>query len=327
MPDFRVMVTGANGFVGGHLIAALHRRLGSRLALLATSRFTDTAPGKPPVSALDITDAEAVAQAISAFRPTHIVNLAGLAAPKTATDNPQIAWRVHFNGTLELANAVLAHAPECSLIVVGSGLSYGATARRGMPLDETTPLAPVGAYEASKAAGDLAAGGLALQGVRTIRLRPFNHTGPGQTTDFVAPDFAMQIARIEAGARAPLIRVGNLDAERDFLDVRDVAEAYVSVVEKAAMIAPGTVLNIASGQPIRIKMVLDRLLAMSTRSDIRVEADPERMRPSETPYFVGNAAKARHILGWAPHRTLDETLADVLAFYREQCKSSIQGPA
>lgn len=322
MSKVKVLVTGANGFVGRHLAVALQQRLGERLDLLATSRSADGMSAGVPSAALDITDAVAVDGLIASYRPTHVVNLAGMAAPRAAADNQLAAWQTHFGGVLHLGNAILAHAPQCVLLAVGTGLCYGATAKRGVPLTEAAPLAPVSPYETTKAAGDLAAGGLSLQGLRVIRLRPFNHTGPGQTTDFVAPDFAMQIARIEAGLQEPLISVGNLDAERDFLDVRDVADAYVAAIENAAAIAPGTALNIASGQPVRISYVLDRLLAMSTRSDIKVTCNPARMRPAEFPFFVGDSSKARKLLGWWPQLTLDQTLADVLADCRARLKAA-----
>ncbi len=310
---YRVLVTGAGGFVGGYLLRALESRLGENAVILGTCRTAETDRG---FSALDVTDPSAVDAAIESMRPTHVVNLAGVAAPRAAEEDPLHAWQVNFTGTLSLGNSILRHAPSCTFLAIGSGLCYGSTAKKGIRLKEDAPLRPVGAYQTSKAAGDLAAGALALEGLRCVRLRPFNHTGAGQLPGFVAPDFAMQIARIEAGQAQPVVRVGNLDAERDFLDVRDVADSYAAVVERADDIQTGTALNIASGKPVRIRELLDRLLALSTRHDITVESDPSNMRPAEIPYFVGDGSAAERVLGWKPQRKIEETLTDLLDWCR-----------
>jgi GDP-4-dehydro-6-deoxy-D-mannose reductase len=162
---------------------------------------------------------------------------------------------------------------------------------------------------------------MALNGLRVIRFRPFNHTGPGQTDQFVVPAFASQIARIEAGLQSPVLRVGNLDAQRDFLDVRDVVDAYVLAVEKSDDLPTGTILNIASGRPRRIRELLDHLLSLSRR-DITVEADPARQRPNDTPVFAGDASRARRMLGWAPRRDIQDTLLEILNACRRQSSSS-----
>jgi GDP-4-dehydro-6-deoxy-D-mannose reductase len=262
-----------------------------------------------------VTDANAVNQTIQRYQPSHVIHLAGLAAIRASIDNPALAWQVHVYGALNIANAILNHVPNCVLISVGSGQVYGASGRSGQPLTETALLAPTNAYEVTKAAADLALGGLAVQGLRCIRMRPFNHTGPGQTEAFVIPSFAMQIARIEAGLQSPVVRVGNLDAERDFLDVRDVTAAYALAVAKSDDIPSGTILNIASGIPRRIRDILDGLVALSSMA-IEVEPDADRMRPSDTLRFIGDAQLARHLLGWSPERQFDDTMAAMLEYSR-----------
>src|SRR5262249_50548134 len=159
-------------------------------------------------------------------KPTHIVHLAGVPSISGVRANPAQAWQVNVMGTLDLARALLAHAPDCALIFAGSSESYGASAISGEPLTELHPLQPMNEYAATKSAADLALGALAMSGLKAIRFRPFNHTGPGQTLDFVVPAFAHQIARIEKGLQSPTIQVGNLDVKRDFLDVRDIVDAY-----------------------------------------------------------------------------------------------------
>jgi len=288
----------------------------------ATSRIKGVDRVLGEIETLDVTDAYAVDRTIMQFRPSHVVHLAGLAAIRAVVANTSVAWQVHLFGTLNIANAILSRVPDCVLLSVGSGQVYGASARSGQPLDEATLLAPTNGYEVTKAAADLAVGALAAQGLRCIRLRPFNHTGPGQTEDFVIPAFAMQIARIEAGQGPSVLRVGNLDAERDFLDVRDVTAAYALAVARSDDVPSGTILNIASGTPRRIRDLLDRLVALSGVA-ITVEPDPARMRPSDTPRFVGRAELAHRLLGWSPAHPFDETLAAVL----EHSRAIVSGSA
>lgn len=319
--DIRVLITGANGFVGHHLIVALRQQFGDDVVIAATSRLKGFSQDIGVIDVLDVTDAHAVEQTIARFQPSHIIHLAGIAAIRDVIANTALAWHVHLFGTLNVANAVLEQVPHCTLLSVGSGQVYGASARSGRLLDEGTMLAPTNGYEVTKAAADLALGALAAQGLRCIRLRPFNHTGPGQSEDFAIPSFAMQIARIEAGRQPPVLRVGNLEAERDFLDVRDVTAAYSLAVAKSSELPSGTILNIASGIPVRIRDILDQLLALSD-TNITVEQDPERLRASDIPRLVGDAGKARHCLGWAPKYGLKQTLLGVL----DDCRSRIAQP-
>ena len=311
-----VLITGASGFVGRHVAAALRRVFGADATLAPTARRACHIPGVGDVAALDVTDAEAVAATVRRVRPTHVIHLAGMAAVPASSADPDRAWRLHLHGALAMGRAIRDHAPECWLLHVASGQIYGAVAREGRPLTEADRLAPTNEYEATKAAADLALGAMAAKGLRCIRLRPFNHTGPGQTEDFVVPSFAGQIARIEAGIQRPVLKVGNLEMERDFLDVRDVAAAYAAAARRADRLEPGLILNIASGVPRRIRAVLDQLRAMSTVS-IAVEPDPARMRPSETPCFVGDAGLAHRVLDWQPEVAFERTLSDVL----DDCRS------
>lgn len=315
----RVLITGAGGFVGPHVAKALRSIYGGDITIIATSKAAAYQPDHGPFEILDVTDRHAVESVVVRHRPSHIVHLAGIAAPAEAASAPDVAWRVHVKGTLNLAHAILDKAPDCWLVNVGTGLVYGESANTGQPLNEIAPLAPIDDYGVTKAAADLALGASARRGLKCVRLRPFNHTGAGQTGAFVIPAFAMQIAKIEAGLMEPVIRVGNLEAERDFLDVRDVAAAYALVVAKSPTIESGTILNIASGTACRIGDLLEELLSLSSVR-IRVEHDPARMRPSDVPRIVGDAQKARQLLGWAPKYTVEQILADVL----DDCRKRIQ---
>lgn len=307
----RVLITGARGFVGPYVCETLHSVCGRDIAVVATSKEGGPHPVFGRIEALDVTDKVAVHDAIARHRPTHVINLAAVAALGAAQADPENTWRIHVQGALNVAHAILDKAPECWLLHVGSGLVYGESAKTGRPLDEDTVLAPTDDYAVTKAAADLALGALSRQGLKCIRLRPFNHTGPGQTEAFAVPAFAMQIARIEAGLAAPVIRVGNLDAERDFLDARDVASAYAHVALNSDTLVPNTIFNVASGIPWRMGNILDRLLAQSSVKII-TEQDPLRLRPSDLPYIVGDATRARTRLGWVPEHPFEQTLAAVL---------------
>jgi GDP-4-dehydro-6-deoxy-D-mannose reductase len=310
MPPRRILVTGASGFVGRHLLPALR------------AAFPDAELHAPPS---DVTDAEAAAAMVEAARPDAIVHLAAVAAIPAARLDPAHAWRVNLLGTLNVARAVLGHAPGCVLLFASSADIYGASFRAGMPLDEGALPAPLNTYAATKAAADLALGAMAAEGLRVLRVRPFNHTGPGQTAEFVVPAFAEQVARVAAGLQPPVLRVGALDARRDFLDVRDVCAAYALCLARSDALAPGTVLNVASGQPRRVGDVLTALMA-AAGVEAEVVTDAGRLRPTDIPIAAGNAALARRLLGWAPAIAWEQTIADVLADWQGRV-SSVASPS
>jgi GDP-4-dehydro-6-deoxy-D-mannose reductase len=309
------LITGARGFVGPYVIKALREACHDGLEIVATTNESSAAGSTEPSEILDVTDEPAVRSIIARRQPTHVIHLAGLAAPVAATVDRQNAWRLHVGGALNIAQAILDGAPRCCFVHVGSGLIYGDSAKSGMPVDETALLAPIDDYGVTKAAADLAVGAFSHRGLHVIRLRPFNHTGPGQTEAFVIPAFAAQVARIEFELAPPVIRVGNLDPERDFIDVRDIANAYALAVLKSKLIESNSIFNIASGVPRRIGDVLEWFLLHCSKK-IAVEQDQSRLRRSDLPRIVGNAKRARQVLGWTPERRFDETLRDVLADWR-----------
>ena len=210
-----------------------------------------------------------------------------------------------------MAHGILDEVPDCWLIHVGSGLVYGGSAKSGLPLDEKALLAPIDEYGVTKAAADLALGALSYRGLKVIRMRPFNHIGVGQSDAFVVPAFATQVARIEAGLAPAVIRVGNLDTERDFLDVRDIAGAYALAVRSSASLAHDMIFNIASGVPRRIGDILSWLLGQS-RVPIVVERDRTRVRRNDLPRIIGDASRIRKALKWEPEYNLEQTLIGIL---------------
>ena len=298
----RILVTGAGGFVGQWALARLSAALPSAELLAA---------GHGAALALDVTRPEEVDALVRRARPTALIHLAGMSSPVKARAETRAAWDVNLFGTMNLAESVLRHVPEARFINAGSSEIYGASFKAECgAADEETPLAPLNPYATTKAAADLLLGQMAEAGLSVVRFRPFNHTGPGQSTAFVLPAFAAQIAAAERGACEPVIRVGNLDARRDFLDVRDVVKAYLCAVTAPAL-PRGAVLNLASGESRRIGDALDALLAMS-RVPIRIERDEALMRPSDVGETRGDATRARALLGWHPAIPWEQTLRDIL---------------
>lgn len=305
MSSDRILITGASGFVGRHLIPVLRERLPDAELHVATA---------------DIRDAQAVAAEIASILPDRCIHLAGIAAIRVAQSDPDRAWAVNLHGTLHLARAIASHVPRCALIFASSADAYGASFRSGQALDEGVPLAPLNTYGATKAAADLALGAMAADGLRVIRVRPFTHTGPGQAPDFVVAAFARQVARISAGLQDPILHVGALDTQRDFLDVRDVCAAYAACIARAEDLEPGIILNLASGTPRRIGDILQALCAEGGISP-RIETDPERLRVSDIRLTRGDASCARNKLDWSPVIPWDQTLRAVLADWQNRVRS------
>jgi GDP-4-dehydro-6-deoxy-D-mannose reductase len=300
--DLRVLITGGTGFVG--------RRLVSKLRHQHADWQLDAASGPAEAGGLDVTDPAAVAERIARFRPDIVVHLAAIAAVTDSVRDPSLTWRVNLNGVLNVVQALQDKAPQAHLLFVSSAEVYGESLNAARAVDEQALLQPVNPYAASKAAADILVRQSAAVGMSARVMRPFNHTGAGQSEAFVAPNFAAQIARIEAGLQAPEIHVGSLDDERDFLDVEDVVDAYVTVLERRHEPGLPGVFNVASGVAIRIGDVLERLLSMANVR-IEVKADPSRLRPARIPRVVGDATQLRRI-GWTPKISLDDTLAAVL---------------
>ena len=294
------------------MLRALETHVAPDLEIFAGGHTSEIPSPVAQILRFDITDRAQVDEIIRRVSPSVVIHLAAISAVPQAREAPRRAWDVNLYGTMNLAEAVLKHCPQARFIFVSSSEVYGGALQvRDGALDETAPLDPLNAYAAAKAAADLMLGQMAREGLNAIRVRPFNHTGPGQTERFVIPAFAAQIARIEAGTQEPVIRVGNLDARRDFLDVRDVADAYLRLALSPRSFEPGLVLNLASGTGRRIGDILDQLVALA-RVSIRVETDPSRLRASETPFAVADASRIRELLGWKPLIPWSTTLADVL---------------
>ncbi len=307
MAPRRILLTGAGGFVAGHLRPLL------RAAFPDAAIIEMGGQG----AKVDLADGPALAKFVAEAAPDACVHLAAVTAVPAANADPDTAWRINLMGTLSLARALQAANPASVLLFASSAEIYGRSFAAGVALDEGGLPAPMNTYAATKAAADLALGAMAATGLRVIRMRPFNHTGPGQPPSFVVPAFARQVARIAAGVQAPVLQVGALDPYRDFLDVRDVCAAYVAALQKADGLAPGAVFNVASGTPRRIGDILAALMAMAgVKAEVSTGAG--LLRRAEIPTASGDAAAARAVLGWAPAIAWEQTLADVLADWQER---------
>lgn len=292
----RAAVTGGLGFVGRHLVA--------HLEACGDEVVTIDHHGEPSV---DITDAAAVDRAIADAAPEVVYHLAGWADVGASWSDPVGVLRINAEGTLNVLRACAA-ASVRRVLAVASADVYGIVTEDDLPLTEASPLRPTSPYAASKAAADA----LALQaflghGLGVIRVRPFNHLGPGQSEQFVAPALAARIARAELDD-ADSIPVGNLSARRDLTDVRDVVRAYRLLIERGV---PGEVYNVCSGQDISIQELADHLVALARRP-ITLAPDPSLLRPVDLPVLRGDATKLRDATGWAPQISVEATLADLL---------------
>jgi GDP-4-dehydro-6-deoxy-D-mannose reductase len=291
-----ILVTGASGFVGRHLMTALATAFPQSVLL---------------TPAVDVRNAAEVDAAVRAGKPDVCIHLAAVSAIAAAQQAPDHTWQVNLHGTLHLAWALSRHTPDCQMLFVSSSDAYGVSFKPGIKLDESAPLAPATVYAETKAAADLVLGGMAAQGLRVVRLRPFNHTGPGQSAQFVVGAFARQLVRIAAGVQAPVIEVGNLETWRDFLDVRDVCAAYIACIVKGESLLPGTILNLSSGQARRIGDVLADLVALAG-VEITISVEASRIRATDVRMACGDSARARDLLGWTPMIPWKHTLKDVL---------------
>jgi GDP-4-dehydro-6-deoxy-D-mannose reductase len=310
-PKSRILVTGASGFVGQAFIQLAADRAGT-LEIIGTDHTAGAQALK-----LDITDADAVDRLVAEIRPDGVLHLAAIAAVSEATRRADTAWAVNFQGTMNVARAVARHVPAARFVFVGSADMYGGTfdTVKG-PLNETAALEPFSVYAATKAAADLMICQMVHDGFNAVRFRPFNHTGPGQADKFVVPSFAKQIARIERGLDQPVLYVGNLDVWRDFMDVRDVVDAYVRALDPTREFPRGGVFNLASGVARRIGDILGDLLARA-KMPIQVMQAPDRVRAHEMLETCGDARRAREALGWAPRIPWDRTLSETLDFARQ----------
>lgn len=298
----RALVTGASGFAGPFLIRHL---LGEGYEVVGAVHGPDRdlPDGCQPVS-LDVTDKDAVRKAVAKTPPHEVYHLAGLTRP--ASGEIEKFYRVNFNGALNLLEAVRKETPGAGVLLVGSAYAYGRVDR---PIAETDPFEPANHYGVSKAAADLLGRSYALQGMHVVNARPFNHSGPGQSPDFLLPTLVEQFAQIKTGRRNPVVELGNLDSVRDLSDVRDVVRAYHRMLLGGR---PGEAYNVGSGRGVSVQEIFD-LVRREAGVDVDLTVEPSRARATDIPYLVANTDKTLRELGWRAEIPLEKTIRDMLA--------------
>jgi GDP-4-dehydro-6-deoxy-D-mannose reductase len=309
------LVTGANGFVGRHLVAELETH--TDWELTGIGRSASTIGDRTRVLSCDMLDGDLVRRVLERYRPSVIVHLAAQSYVPQSFAEPAATIVNNINAQLSVLEGCRSAGLDPVILIVGSSDEYGLASERDMPLSETQPFKPTNPYAVSKIAQDM----LGLQyslsyGMNVIRVRPFNHFGPGQSDRFVMSSFARQIAQAEQGLAEPVVLTGNLDARRDFLDVRDVASAYRLAIQRGVA---GEVYNIARGSAYRIGDLLETMISEAS-VPIQVQNDPARMRPSDIPLLVGDASKFRRATGWEPLTPIGVTLRDTLTYWRTQLR-------
>jgi GDP-4-dehydro-6-deoxy-D-mannose reductase len=316
----KALITGISGFVGSYLAEVLLATTDWEVAGTVFGPYGNIAElcSKLELYPAELSRLDVMTFILEQAQPDVIFHLAAQPLVSASRRDPWGTLETNIRMQLNVLEGVARVRPGCRVLVVGSSEEYGLLSPDDLPVKEDTPLRPLSPYALSKVAQDL----MGLQyhlthKLHVIRVRPFNHIGPRQRVGFVAPDFASQIAAIEAGLQPPVLEVGNLAARRDFSDVRDVVRAYVMIVTDGES---GQVYNIGSGESHSIQELLDILLETS-QVPITVQQDPERMRPAEVPEVVCDATRLREQTGWQQAISFEQSLHDVLDYWREETKN------
>ncbi len=312
----RVLITGADGFVGRHLASYLLKDVGAEVKGMD---LRAPRPGGPwercAFEVCDILDGRAVLELVESFRPAYVFHLAAQSSVRRSWEDPDLTYRIAIGGQANLIEALREAGVAARVHIACSAEEYGRVSEEELPVAEDHPLRPASPYALSKVMQEYhAVFAWQAYGMETVITRAFNMTGPGQSPEFVVSDFARQVAEAEAGLREAEIRVGNLEARRDFSDVRDLVGAYWELLRKGV---PGQAYNVCSGEDHSISELLDILLSLSDKH-IEVVVDPEKYRVADIPVLRGDNTRMREVTGWEPRHRLEQTLADVLDWWRAE---------
>jgi GDP-4-dehydro-6-deoxy-D-mannose reductase len=322
-PTLKALITGVSGFVGSHLAEHLLAQTEWEIAGTVYGPYgnIDAICSRLHLYPAELSRLPVVEFILGQTRPDVIFHLAAMAVTGESWRDPAATLQINLSMQANILQAIVNLGLTSRVIVVGSSEEYGAVSGLDLPVNESAPFRPLNPYAVSKVGQDM----LGLQyhlshGLDVVRVRPFNHIGPRQSLGFVTSDFASQVARIEAGLQAPVMRVGNLEAERDFTDVRDVVRAYHLLARHGEA---GEVYNIGSGRAHAVREVLDVLLRLAS-TGIQVEPDPDRLRPSDIPRVVCDFRKLHECTGWEPAISFEQSLADVLAYWRSRVRRTTE---
>ena len=316
----KILITGVTGFVGSHL-AEYCLSLDQQVEVIGTCRWRSRRENIEHLEdainlyECDLRDASSVKTLLADIQPERIFHLAAQSYVPSSWNSPGETITTNVIGQLNIFEAMRETNSTASIQIAGSSEEYGLVHPEEAPITVENPLRPLSPYAVSKVAQDM----LAYQyfqsyGLKVVRTRAFNHTGPRRGDVFVTSNFAKQIAEIEAGQRPPVIHVGDLNPKRDFTDVRDIVRAYWLSLEHCSL---GEVYNVASGKAYRIKEVL-KILLDNSGQDIEVVEDPERLRPSDVPLLLGDNSRFCKATGWVPEIPFEQTAKDLLDYWRER---------
>jgi GDP-4-dehydro-6-deoxy-D-mannose reductase len=327
----KVLITGATGFAGSHLVDTLLARGGFEIH--ATRRWSSRminlehipeVEKKVRFHTCNILDPSSVLDVVETVRPNWIFHLAAESYVAPSWDMPALYVDTNVKGTIYFLEALKRmKMTETRMHVAGSGEEYGLIHENEIPIREDTIMRPVNPYAVAKVAqGQMCDVYFRSFGIKVVRTRTFNHEGPRRDNVFALPSFAYQIARMEAGIQEPIVRVGNLSAKRCWIDARDVARAYVASLEKGV---PGESYVVGSDAVKTVRECLDMFISYSTlKNKIDVQTDPARVRPTEVPLLVGDDTKFRKTTGWKPEIPLEQTLQDTLNYWRQRVAREIE---
>ncbi len=316
----KILITGVSGFVGSHLAEYLvDKKNGDEIYGTYLSeeslRNVDSVKNNLKLTKIDLSNEQNVYELVEKIKPDIIYHLAALASVADSFSSPKEPVVNNISSQINVLEAMRkSNLEKSKLLVVSSAEVYGDVSKENLPINEDTPFRPTNSYAVSKLTQDF----LGLQyflsyNLKAVRVRPFNHIGPRQSPGFVVAAFAKKIAEIEKGKRENILAVGNLEAKRDFTDVRDMVRAYDLVISKGE---DGDVYNLGSGIAYKIKDILDKLLSMSN-ADIKIETDKSLFRPIDNPELVCDSSKFKKITGWEPVIGIDKTLKDTLDYWRQ----------
>ena len=317
----RILITGITGFVGSHLaewaLAQGADVVGS-VRWRSNTEHIEHLRDRITLVHSDLRDLSSVRPLLEQARPDYIVHLAAQSFVGASWETPTETLLTNAVSQMNLFEAIRQLGASARFLVIGSSEEYGLVYPDELPIRESNPLRPLSPYAVSKVTQDL----MGFQywksyGLDIVRARAFNHSGPRRGDAFATSSFAKQIAEAEAGLRAPVVQVGDLKPTRDFSDVRDIVRGYWALLERGT---PGEVYNLCSGVDWSIERVLNFLVSSSKLDRIEIRPDPARLRPSDVPVLRGSAEKIQHALGWTPHIALEQTLADLLEYWRQQIR-------
>jgi GDP-4-dehydro-6-deoxy-D-mannose reductase len=311
----KTLITGCAGFAGSHLAEHLLDQGEEVIALVSPNEDLENIrqiEGHLQISRADLRDSDRVFEVVESSKPQRIYHLAAVSSPSESFESPDLTYEVNFMGALNLLSAWLRVGMDCRFLLVSSSEVYGRVSPEKLPMREEMELRPVNPYAGSKAAAEV----LALQffqsyGLPIVRVRPFNHTGPRQSSNFVCSKFARQVAEIDLGLRPPTIVAGNLQAIRDFSDVRDIVRGYRDLLE---MGTAGEVFQLCSGHPVSIETILQTVISFSSKP-VRILVDKALIRDQEATEVWGDYSKAKLVVGWEPRQELTDTLRGLKVYW------------